>query len=236
MVLGGSIRNNFPICSPAGLYVARYFEFLCISLSFYLSANRPIDRMSDWLNDCPTNQPTHPNQPTERLTNRPTGRSTDWLTDWMTDRPTDRLTDRPTDRPTDWLNAWLTVLLSDWQTDRLPEFLADWQTNGPILLQSNLLTNLSSLGCFSTPTCWRWKNEFLTRSSFTSRIRAKHARNDIYTVRHAVQRIFTRGTLVQSFKLAIFLSSCCKLGAFHHVHFQNIIINTTFRFRSQPAK
>ena len=230
MVLGGSIRNNFPICSPAGLYVARYFDFLClilclcISLSVYLSANRPIDWMSDWLNDCPTNQPTHPNQPTERLTNQPTDRQIYWLTDW------------PTERPTDWLNDWLTVLLSDWQTDRLPEFLADWQTNGPILLQSNLLTNLSSLGCFSTPTCWCWKNEFLTRSSFTSRIRAKHARNDIYTVRHAVQRIFTRSTLVQSFKLAIFLSSCCKLEAFHHVHFQNIIINTTFRFRSQPAK
>ena len=224
MVLGGSIRNNFPICSPAGLYIARYFDFLCISLSVYLSANWPIDRMSDWLNDCPTNQPTHPNQPTERLTNQPTDRQIYWLTDW------------PTERPTDWLNDWLTVLLSDWQTDRLPEFLADWQTNGPILSQANWLTDCTSLGCFSTPTCWRWKNEFLTRSSFTSRIRAKHARNDIYTVRHAVQRIFTRSTLVQSFKLAIFLSSCCKLGAFHHVHFQNIIINTTFRFRSQPAK
>ena len=230
MVLGGSIRNNFPICSPAGLYVARYFDFLClilclcISLSVYLSANRPIDWMSDWLNDCPTNQPTHPNQPTERLTNQPTDRQIYWLTDW------------PTERSTDWLNDWLTVLLSDWQTDRLPEFLADWQTNGPISSKANWLTDCTSLGCFSTPTCWRWKNEFLTRSSFTSRIHAKHACNDIYTVRYAVQRIFTRSTLVQSFKLAIFLSSCCKLGAFHHVHFQNIIINTTFRFRSQPAK
>lgn len=85
------------------------------------------------------------------------------------------------------------------------------------------------------PTLWRRHHKFLAGRSFTGWVDSKHAWNDLHAIWHAIQRVFPRGTLVESFKFAIFFLARSEFGCFDHVHLEYVKIYAALGFWRQPT-